>query len=396
MSPALPRYGAAGRVFTAGLTVLAPLSLAAQTTRPAGPPRQAGAAPAKAAAPRWRFQVSANGSWYENAYFTGTDQSTTWSTGGRASLAYATPFRRGSFDVSGFGGMLYYPEIDNFTQPTYGGSLGLSWAPGRRTQIQIGQTYQRSNTREFTPVPAQDVPLPTSGLNSLNTTFSLSQGLSERWQLGLGSGFSMRRYDDPLLVDGKQLNASVQLSRTTGRHSSVYLSYAFGESWFESQTQRFHQALLGAQRGLGKGLDFDVGAGVAYVESVESFYPAGHAGLRMTSRRTTLALRYSRDFGQTFGYGRQTIADVISAVLTWTPDRRLHFDTGYNVGYRRDPAESGYEIRTLVASAGFGWTIAKDLGFSTHYYWERNETKGFDVVDGSRVTASLSYGVSWR
>ena len=55
-----------------------------------------------------------------------------------------------------------------------------------------------------------------------------------------------------------------------------------------------------------------------------------------------------------------------------------------------------YTIRSYVASTGFSWEIAKDLGFGAHYYWERNDTEGFEPTYGSRVTASLSYGVSWR
>jgi hypothetical protein len=381
---------AAGGVVTAGFALVAPASVEAQ-----GPPPPA-AAPRAALDPRWRFQATVGGSWYENAYFTTSDASTAWSTTGRASLSYTTGFRRGSFTLGGFGGVLYYPEIGDFTQPTYGGNLGLSWAPSPRTRIGLNQTYQRSNTREFDPVPEEDVPLPTSGIHSANTSVSLSQGLSRRWQLGLGAGFSLRRYDDPGLTDGENATASVQLGRSLGEKSSLFLRYGFGQSWYGDEDQRFHQALLGARREIGKGVDFDVAAGAAYVESVDGIYPAGYAGIRAAGRRTTLALRYSRDFGQAFGYGRQTIADVVSATLGWTPHRRLSFNAGGSAGYRRDPGDSGYEIRSLVAAGGFGWTIARELGFSARYSWERNETKGFAVVDGSRVTASLSYGASWR
>jgi len=66
-----------------------------------------------------------------------------------------------------------------------------------------------------------------------------------------------------------------------------------------------------------------------------------------SGRRTSLSLRYSRDFGQAFGYGRETIADVVSATVAWTPHRRLRFDAGYSIAYRRDPTEEGYE--TFVA-----------------------------------------------
>ena len=156
-----------------------------------------------------------------------------------------------------------------------------------------------------------------------------------------------------------------------------------------------HQALLGGRKQQ-EHVSWDVAGGVAYVESVGNWYPAGHAGMSVSGRRTSLSLRYSRDFGQAFGYGRETIADLASVTATWTPVRPLSFDAGGHFGYRRDPADDGYRIRSYVASTGFSWGIAKDLGFGAHYYWERNDTEGFEPTDGSRVTASLSYGVSWR
>ena len=156
-----------------------------------------------------------------------------------------------------------------------------------------------------------------------------------------------------------------------------------------------HQALLGGQKKQ-EHVSWDVAGGVAYVESVGNYYPAGHAGMSVSGRRTSLSLRYSRDFGQAFGYGRETIADLASVTASWTPVRALSFDAGGYFGYRRDPADDGYTIRSYVASTGFSWEITKDLGFGAHYYWERNDTEGFEPTYGSRVMASLSYGVSWR
>ena len=377
----IPQRVTIGRFAAAGLTALAPVSAMAQ----------AAAAPA----PPWRLQLSADGSWYENAYFLGGDQATAWSTSGRASLAHTRTFRKGSFSLGGYGGMIYYPELDTFNQGTYGGNLGLNWAPSRRTQVSLGQTYDRSNTRQLRSLDPEGLPLPTSGLDNATSSVSLTQGLSRRWQLGLGGAFTVRRYDDPALVGGEQLTGSAQLSRQLGKTTSAYLSYVYSSSWFLDTQNRVHQALLGGQKKQ-EHVSWDVAGGVAYVESVGNYYPAGHAGMSVSGRRTSLSLRYSRDFGQAFGYGRETIADLASVTASWTPVRALSFDAGGYFGYRRDPADDGYTIRSYVASTGFSWGIAKDLGFGAHYYWERNDTEGFEPTYGSRVTASLSYGVSWR
>jgi hypothetical protein len=105
---------------------------------------------------------------------------------------------------------------------------------------------------------------------------------------------------------------------------------------------------------------------------------------------------YNRDFGQAYGYGRQTISDIVSAVFTWTGVRKVTFDASYYYGYRRDPTVEDYTIRSGIASAGFDWDVGGGFDFGASYSWERNESTGLPIFEGSRVTATLSYQVIWR
>jgi len=362
----------------------------------------------------WRLQLNADGSWYENPYFDPTVEGVSgWSTSGYATLTRTRRFRTGNFSLSGFGGVLYYPEIDDFTQPTYGGSFNLDWAASRRTSLTLAQSYSRSNTRALRgfqdqnqpgnlpgdlpeSLPAQDVPLPTSDYEYATTSLSFQHQLSERWQFGLGGSFDWRRYADERLTGGEQVTGQAQLGHTLGKTSSIYLAYGYGASWFDEGVTRSHQGLLGVRKQVDKGVSFGLAGGVGYLESTGSFYPAGNASLSASGRRTHFTLSYARDFGQTFGYGRQTISDLAAASFSWTPARKLSLNAGYHFEYRRDALDETYTIQSHVVSAGFGWEIVKNLSFGGSYSWERNETEGQPIVDGGRATASLSYGVDWR
>ena len=55
-----------------------------------------------------------------------------------------------------------------------------------------------------------------------------------------------------------------------------------------------------------------------------------------------------------------------------------------------------YTIVSGIASAGFNWKVGGGVGFGALYAWERNETEGLPVVEGGRVTATLTYGVDWK
>jgi hypothetical protein len=242
----------------------------------------------------------------------------------------------------------------------------------------------------------EGLPLPTSSLDNAVTTASLQQRLSQHWQFGASGAFTWRRYDDDSLTGGEQVSGSAQLGRTLGKRSTMFLSYGYSASWLDSGQARTHQGLLGVQKQAERGLSFELAGGVAYLDSTGDLFPSGRAGLSARGRRSSFALGYNRDFGQAFGYGRQMIADVGSLSFGWTPARRLSFNAGYNFGYRRDPADEAYTIRSHVASAGFGWQVVKGLSFGGSYGWERNETQGQPIVEGQRATASLSYGVDWR
>jgi hypothetical protein len=372
---------------------MAPAPLAAQTGLP---PAGAVSGVTGTADVPWRLQLTASGTWYENAYFALGQPTESWSTTGLVSLSRSSGFRRGSLSFAGYGGVIYYPDIDSLNQPTYGGRLGLVWEPGRRTQVRVTQAYDRSNTRLFPELDAEGLPLPSSEFEVATAGLGLTQGLSRRWLLDVGVGYAWRQYDDDRLVGGEQLVGIVQVARQLGKSTSAYLSYGYGSAWFESEERRVHQALVGVQRRPPRGVGYEIAGGAGYLESTGKVYPSGVAGIRAAGRRTSLAVRYSRTFGQAFGYGRETIADVVSATAGWTPHRKLTLSAGYTFGYRRDPTETSDDIRSHVASAGFAWTIAKDLGFDARYSWETNDTEGFSTVEGGRVMASLSYGVGWR
>lgn len=381
----------------------------AQAQPPPAPPVSPPPSTQAQARSTWSFDVSADGSWYENAYFVGAPD-TAWSTSGRASLGHESRFREGSFSIEGFGGGVYYPEIDSFNQPIYGGSLGLGWTPSRRTTLKLQGRFEKTNTRylqsSFGPIDpeaqvppstgAEGLPLPTSGTDVAVAAIGLEQRLSQRWQLNVDSSYNYWRFDDERLTGSEQLYASTSLGRQMGRRGLLYVTYAYSSSWFEDGKQRSHQALFGGRHTVERGLGIDVAGGVGYVESTEEFYPSGRLVLSAVGRRARLELGYHRDFGQAYGYARQTIGDLAFGRVSWSAVRKLTFDAGYYFDYRHDPADEDYTIKSGSASAGLNWDVGGGLGFGARYFWERNETAGAPVVEGGRATATLTYGVSWH
>ena len=383
------------------LTTLCGSALAWAQGRPSLVPPAA----AQKGSPSWHFKLVGGGTWYNNPFFLGAVPGTTWSTNGEASLGHEHRFRSGVFSWSGNGGAFYYPEVDGLNQPTYGGAVSLTWAPGRSTKIDMRQDYQRSNTRSLMTLDPEGLPLPTSGLDNATSYLSFDQKLSRSWEFQAGGTYVYRLYDDPRLIDGDEVGAHARLGTRAGRNGLAFLAYHYTSSRFlgnalgnaEENAEGSHQGLIGYYRRPPRGLVLEVAGGVGYVESVQKAYPSGRAAIAAVGRRASIEARYYRSFGQAFGYGQTTISDVFSAFATWTPVRKLTVSADYNYGYRRSPGDEGNTIRSWIASGGFGWDVGGGVGFAARYSKERNDTYSADVpVMGDKVSVALSYGVDWR
>jgi hypothetical protein len=363
----------------------------------------------KKGAPTWHFKLSGGGNWYNNPFFAGAAPGTTWSTSGEASLSHEHNFRSGSFTWAGNGGALYYPEVEGLNQPTYGGAVTLAWSPSRSTKINLRQDYQRSNTRNLMSLDPEGLPVPTSGLDNATSSLSFDQRLSRRWEFQVGGTLLYRRYDDPRLIGGEELGLNARLGSLVGRSGLVFVSYQYTASRIvepipldvpvseQRSTLRSHQGLVGFTHRPVRGLAYEVAGGIGYVEAVQKAYPAGRASIASVGRKASIEARYERSFGQAWGYGQPSVADLFSAIVTWMPVRKLTVSADYNFGYRRNP---GAEINTIIswiASAGFGWDVGGGVGFTARYSKERNDNfAAIAPVMGDRVMAGLSWGVDWR
>ena len=242
--------------------------------------------------------------------------------------------------------------------------------------------------------------MPTSSVSNAVSSVGLTRELAKRWQLSLNGSYTVRRYDNELLTGGEQLGAGAQISHSIGRETNVYLSYGYGASWFDDGLGQGPQRVASGPPGrpqedkTGSASSWQEGRHISRTR--ESVYPAGRAGLTVSGRKASFSAYYSRDFGQAFGYGTQMIGDLAGASVSWLPVRRVTLSARYNFGYRRDPADESYYVRSHIASVGMGWQVGGGVSFGASYSRDRNETQGRRVVEGSRASVSLSYGVNWH
>ena len=109
-----------------------------------------------------------------------------------------------------------------------------------------------------------------------------------------------------------------------------------------------------------------------------------------------MTLAYQRDFGQLYGYGRQTVGDIVSASAGWTPVEDFGVRAAYSYSYRRDALDTQYKVRSQVLTGGLHWGSSKGFAAAASDSWEQNQTEGFPRLQGGIAVATISYGVEWR
>ncbi len=279
--------------------------------------------------------------------------------------------------------------------------MNLATALSRRSRLTLGQTYSRSNTRYLRETDPEGLPLPTSAVSNAVSSVGLSRELAQRWQLSLNGSYTVRRYDNAAAHRGRaarRRRSNQPFDRSRDERVPVVrlrrkLVRRRPEPEVRSESIRDSWA---CRRRIRDRFSVELAGGAAYLESTGSFYPSGRASLTASGRKASFSAYYARDFGQAFGYGTQMIGDLAGASASWLPVRRVTFNARYNFGYRRDPADESYYVRSHIASVGLGWEVGGGVSFGASYSRERNETQGRRVVEGSRASVSLSYGVNWH
>ena len=178
-----------------------------------------------------------------------------------------------------------------------------------RTQFQVGQTYDRSNTRALRSLDPEGLPLPTSGHRHCGDERPTHPGPLAELAARPDGAFHVEAVRRRGPRRGRAALRRAELARELGKHGTAYLGYGYSSAWYpdsEAATTRVHRPSSASGTEGARGASSS-GAASPTSRAWGGGTRRGTRRFRAPGRRTAFALRYNRDFGQAFGYGRQMI-----------------------------------------------------------------------------------------
>ena len=184
-------------------------------------------------------------------------------------------------------------------------------------------------------------------------------------------------------MNGPRYGALASLSRRVSPNDSLFLSYSFRRS-FAGITNNYIHSLLGGwnselRRRLPQ-MTLKISGGVSYFQEpggVDDLGPIADVGLtsRLT-RSTSFAIRYSRQYYSSYGFGRSLLNDYASANLSQMIATRIQLGVSAAYTQSTDPLEPGSKFtgERYAGNANFQITEGLSAG-ATYQVWVTSQQR---------------------
>jgi len=382
---ALARLGPAALSLTLGAAAAFGQDVAAPESRPHG----------------WTLSARAEESWESNPVFNQDDAfNETSSVLSRlgAGIGYDVTGRRGFFSLGAEGGGTLYASLSRRNYYYVSGKISAAHSFSRRTSITFSESLTSDYARRSPLLAAEGILLPLDRALTTRSTASLSHAMTRELRVVSRLRFDYVDFKTSSLLDGSQLQAGISLERTLSRRHTLSLAYAFLTSQTRQLREEFHSVQLGLAAVLSPyataTASFGATTSPALDGSGRRLVPTGSAGLAVQSsrRRLLLDLAYEHSVSQSFGLGRQRMADLASFRLSRALGRKVTCSLNSGYAFSRDIGFGAEPLRftTQTAGAGFSWSALRSLAVDFGYAYERS-TYRRPYLDNHRISAVLNY-----
>jgi hypothetical protein len=312
--------------------------------------------------------------------------------------------RRSQLSLMGQGGTLLYRNDTLPFSLTYAGTALLSHQFSNRASLTVTQLANGTFTSESPDLIDEGLLLQQSRMRTNSTTAGFGMGLSNSFSASLRGSYVRRTFGTSDLVNGSVLMVAPGLSWKVSRDSTLGLSYSFGRSQNNLQpaiiqslsatgsTSLFRRR---ARVGLAAGISrVAAGAGPVVATGGPSYAMTGSATVGATFWNGEWAARYNRSVGQSFGQGRQRVANLVALSWNSTLFWGVTATVSYSYGSSADPFDQSFQITTESYQAGLGYTYWK-LTLSGDYSWRRNLQEAAPDIVSKSLRALVSFRQTW-
>lgn len=255
-----------------------------------------------------------------------------------------------------------YPELDDW-QARSAADVGVTWAPGRRTDLRAGGSYGQTN-RPGEIFSEAGLELGRQPTTTYGGSAGLSQGLGAHTNLDLGYTY---RYREAATIEDEFHGVDARLGRRFGDRTGLGLSWQYQR--VDSEARDVYQAhilMLDWDQELSQHVSFAVSAGTRFSEGRDP-RPEGRATLIWSRRRWAVGARYAHSIGYvprtTDLEGRLGTSDSAGLTVSYR-GRHWRLSAGPSYYWTRN---SSYDTRVWRALAQVSFMPLDWLGLDATY-----------------------------
>ena len=241
---------------------------------------------------------------------------------------------------------------------------------------------------------------------SARAQLGFSHQLSEKTTTSFGAFYGLRSFDSQTLTNGPQYGGSATLGRRISPYSSVSLGYRIQRNLSQDPGTTTHRLTGGWNQTLRRQLpemSLNASGGVGYFQAsgLRSGDMSFIANLGLSSqltRTTAFSIRYSRQYRQALGFGRNFLTDNASANITQSIGSRIQIGASGNYSRGRDPLEPGslFTGERYTGYVSFRITGGLSVGGSYQNWITSRQTEGILSSQDSNIwSVFLGYTKSW-
>ena len=355
----------------------------------------------------WTLGFDLQSHWDSNLRFTADPVEIT-SERANVTVTHAKRSGRGTMALNAntFGSV--YHGRSGLNSVNYSGAASGTYDLGPRSTFRSGLSIASTYSPESSILAGEGLILPLSRAFTITGTGGLVQRLGARTSAGVDAHYDRVRFTDVEggpqgLTGGETLLLSGFIAPQVSPHDSLNLGYQFQRSDASGRANGDTQSIsLGWSRVLGRRFAANASGGATHFKLLgnSSANPGwtfrGDAGFTARFRRSSLVARYDRGIDQAFGFGRDRLADVVTAAYAVTASRKVRLSASGTYGLTRDPVDPLFRFNTQSAAADMSIALSRRIELSTGYTFRRNRNEALPDVIGHAFSVALGYSREWR
>lgn len=356
-------------------------------------PESGKASPKGGPAGIWSLTLRLNQSWDSNVRFVAVEPESVFMNRLGAGLSRTWRGERGQLLISADGEGSVYHGASDLNRINYGGSLSGSHRASSRLEMSVVGGFSSAYGRDASVLVESGLLLPTTVIHTTTAGAGLAYRVSPGSTLTGRADFSRVDFREGDLQDGSSLAATTTWSRALGSQDTLSLSHVYQHTTSGDQTGRTHTLTAGWQRVLGRRLRFGGSVGVLRMSSENAaakIRPQGGASLSARFRKSNVSAQYGRTVSQAFGFGRDRLADLVSANYELEATRRLRLQASWSLSRSRDPFDPEFRLDATTGTAGWALEVARGLSLEGGYAFRRN-AGSLPIAKSHAVSVSVTY-----